>query len=377
MSNPPKILWVAPNYNNHGGLERYNHEVVESLIAAGGQVHAICLFECSRPDDGNFSSITLSPSWWPAKKIFGKRWPHILNRTLTEYSAPVDLVIAGHIFCLPAALLLAKKRGVPCWVLTFGIEVWGSIKPEYAQGLREVDRVISISEFTKDMMQKSSGRMLPIDIIAPSTDIGIFKPVKIPRSDGKIRLLTVGRLAGRERYKGHDIVIDALRILRDMNLPDIEYWIVGDGDDRKRIEQHTRENDVAGQVHFLGRIEDDRLPKIYNCCDIFIMPSFVAEQKPGVWTGEGFGIVYLEASACEKPVIGCDIGGQTDCILDGKTGLLIKPNAAAAAEAISRLVRHPEEAKSMGQEGRRFVEENFTLPHFRLKWARLLKEFLP
>jgi phosphatidylinositol alpha-1,6-mannosyltransferase len=159
-----------------------------------------------------------------------------------------------------------------------------------------------------------------------------------------------------------------------MDVKEIEYWIAGTGEDRKRLEQRTREKGVADAVHFLGLVDDANLPEIYNQCDIFIMPSFVAERKPGAWTGEGFGIVYIEASACEKPVIGCDTGGQTDCIIDGVTGLLIKPDARAAAEAICRLVRHPKEAEAMGREGRRFVLEKFTLQNFRAKWSQLLKE---
>jgi len=282
------------------------------------------------------------------------------------------LVVAAHVFCLPAALDFARRRGVPCWNLAFGLEVWGEIRSDYALALREAERLITISEYTRKRIIESSGRQKTIDIIAPAVDVDEFIPKTVSRQDDTIRLLTVGRLQGGERSKGHDLVIDALGILRTENIQGIEYWIVGEGPDLRHLERIAHARGVNEQVKFCGRVDDRYLPDIYNQCDIFVMPSFVAQNESGKWTGEGFGIVYIEASACEKPVIGCTEGGQTDCIIDGETGLLVEPTAESVAMAIRKLVDDRVLAREMGRKGRKYVLSHFTRDHFNVKWRGLL-----
>jgi len=132
--------------------------------------------------------------------------------------------------------------------------------------------------------------------------------------EGKRVLLTIGRLPGNERYKGHDRVINLLnRLSREM--PDLLYLIVGDGTDRPRLEELVRRTGNEERVVFAGRIPESEKVDHYNVSDAFAMPSL----------SEGFGFVFLEAAACGLPVLGGNKDGSRDALLDGAIGVLVDP----------------------------------------------------
>ena len=124
--------------------------------------------------------------------------------------------------------------------------------------------------------------------------------------------MTVSRLAASERYKGHDRVITALPSLV-AERPNITYLIVGEGDDRTRLERLATQVGVSENVCFVGPVLHSELPDYYRLADVFVMPS----------TGEGFGIVFLEAMASGVPVIAGNSDGSRDPLCDGSFGTLI------------------------------------------------------
>jgi len=128
---------------------------------------------------------------------------------------------------------------------------------------------------------------------------------------------------------------------------------------RKRL---AGELGVSDCVRFLGRIEANDLPGLYAACDVFAMPARLRDSDNDV---EGFGIVYVEASACERAVVGGRSGGVEDAILDGKTGLLVDPlSVEEIAAAIERLYRDPELRARLGTAGRRRAMSELTWRHF-------------
>jgi glycosyltransferase involved in cell wall biosynthesis len=127
-------------------------------------------------------------------------------------------------------------------------------------------------------------------------------------------MLTLGRLASDERYKGVDEVIDAMpRLLRQS--PDLRYLIVGDGSDRARLEAKARAHGLSDYVIFAGRIAEAEKVAHYNLADLYVMPSY----------GEGFGIALIEAAACGIPVVGSAIDGSREALLDGQLGHMVDP----------------------------------------------------
>jgi glycosyltransferase involved in cell wall biosynthesis len=126
--------------------------------------------------------------------------------------------------------------------------------------------------------------------------------------------MTLGRLANRERYKGFDEVLDVLPLLAQ-KIPNIKYLIVGDGDDRARLRAKAEQLNVTPHVVFAGMTSEVEKVAHYGLADAYVMPS----------SGEGFGIVLLEAAACGVPVIGSLADGSREALLDGALGRLVDP----------------------------------------------------
>jgi glycosyltransferase involved in cell wall biosynthesis len=157
-------------------------------------------------------------------------------------------------------------------------------------------------------------------------------------------IMTLGRLANRERYKGFDEVLDVLPLLTQ-KIPDIKYFIVGDGDDRARLEAKAKQLNIAHHVVFAGTTSEAEKVAHYGLADAYVMPS----------SGEGFGIVLLEAAACGVPVIGSLADGSREALLDGALGRLVDPrNPKMLADTILNVLtsdaprRRPEAIAAFG-----------------------------
>jgi glycosyltransferase involved in cell wall biosynthesis len=148
-------------------------------------------------------------------------------------------------------------------------------------------------------------------------------------SPSKKIILTVARFAASEKYKGYDQIIRALpKILAA--IPHAHYVLVGEGQDRSRIEQLISSLGVSKSVTLPGSVTDAELPDYYNLCDVFAMPS----------KGEGFGIVYLEALSCGKPVLAGNMDGSSDPLQNGQLGVLVNPdNIAEIAQALIAILQ--------------------------------------
>jgi len=239
--------------------------------------------------------------------------------------------------------------------------------------LQDADYIITNSEFTSQEVKRFNVDAKKVLKITPGVDIEKFRP-DLDCSDinkqfglgNKKVLLTVSRLVKR---KGIDVVINALPGVIKEN-PDIVYLVVGTGEEEGYLKRLAREKGLEEKIIFTGYISDNELPKYYNACDIYIMPN---KETKGEEIVEGFGISFIEASACAKPVIGGITGGVKEAVSDGKTGLLVEPeNSEIVAEAIIQLLKNEAYAIELGKNGRERVEKEF-------QWedrAQMLKELL-
>ena len=143
-------------------------------------------------------------------------------------------------------------------------------------------------------------------------------------------ILTVGRLAAQERYKGFDEVIEIMPQLVK-RFPNLKYLIVGDGPDRPRLEAKVGALGVSDNVVFTGYIPESEKAAHYNLADAYVMPS----------SGEGFGIVLIEAAACGVPVVGSRADGSREALLDGRLGRLVDPrNQHELVQAITAVLEN-------------------------------------
>jgi Glycosyltransferase len=186
-------------------------------------------------------------------------------------------------------------------------------------------------------------------------------PAAFPR--GPV-VLTVGRWRADERYKGMDTLITALPRLLP-RWPELQLVAVGDGDDRLWLADLAEETGVERHVHFLSGLSYEELAACYAHCEMFALPS----------RGEGFGLVYLEAMASGKPVIGGAHGGAPEVIEDGKTGYLVPHgDAAQLATAIETLLSDASLREEMGRRGKQRVENEFRFTVFAKSFRKILRE---
>jgi phosphatidylinositol alpha-1,6-mannosyltransferase len=124
---------------------------------------------------------------------------------------------------------------------------------------------------------------------------------------------------------------------------------------------------LSAHVRFTGHVPAADVVEMYRACAVCVMPSRIIEKKGDT---EGFGITFIEAGACGKPVIGGREAGVVDAIVDGETGLLVDPaDPAAVADALNRILGDPGLARAMGEAGRLRVEAGFT-------WDAIARRYL-
>lgn len=162
-------------------------------------------------------------------------------------------------------------------------------------------------------------------------------------------MITVSRLVER---KGHDVTLKAIRQVIK-HIPNLKYLICGDGPYRGELERLVIKYGLDSLVVFTGGITDQELHQLYECSDIFIMPSRDIKEKGDV---EGFGIVFLEANYYRLPVIAGNSGGIPDAVKDQVTGYLVDPmDDIEIANRIEELVLNEKLAEEMGNNGHDWV----------------------
>jgi glycosyltransferase involved in cell wall biosynthesis len=213
--------------------------------------------------------------------------------------------------------------------------------------------VVTVSNYSLQRIVKLYGvDKEKVRVVPNGVDPNVFKPMnasvfkKRLGIDGEYCVLFVGNLVPR---KGVHFLIEAAHhvIKHEKN---VVFLIVGDGPLRDFLISYSAKLGVRRNFIFLKKIRDDVLQVIYNCADVFVLPSLQ----------EGQGIALLEAQASAKPVIAFDVGGVRECVKHGETGLLIKPDSFALAEAILKILGDETLRIKMGAYGRKFVCENFS-----------------
>lgn len=254
-----------------------------------------------------------------------------------------DVVLSMHIVTSPVSTLLARSLGIPFVQYVHAKEI--GVRPALARfALTRADRVIAVSRYTRELALGAGARADRIVIINPGVDV--VRPVVTGGERPPAGVLTVSRLD--DRYKGHDVVMRAFPLVR-AKVPQARWRIVGDGPLRPILEDRAVAVGLEGSVDFCGRVSDEVRDHEFERARVFCM---VSRLPAAGFAGEGFGIVYLEANAHGLPVVAGAVGGATDAVVDGETGLLVDPqDHVAVAEALITLLRDPAMAERLGHAG--------------------------
>jgi phosphatidylinositol alpha-1,6-mannosyltransferase len=259
-----------------------------------------------------------------------------------------DLVLSMHLVCLPAVAVLRRLLSAPTVQFLHGQEV--THRPRLARtAIDAAELTVCVSEHTRGLASGLGGKADRLVVIPPGVDVPPrFSVAKQPRPT----IVTVARLA--DRYKGHDVMLEAVARLRG-HCPDVQWIVIGDGRLRRELELRAATLGVQDAVSFRGAVDDAERDEWLRRAHVFAMPSRV----PADGGGEGFGIVYLEAGGHSLPVVAGDAGGARDAVVDGETGLLVDAaNPDAVAQALLRLLTDGSLADRMGRAGRRHAERH-------------------
>jgi len=273
------------------------------------------------------------------------------------------IVLAAHPnLAVPASWMRRVAPRLKIAVMSHGIEVWQPLPLARRRALLRADIALAPSTDTARRLTGAQGvsgekvHVLPWPL-HPSFLRLAESPAALPLPPGFPQgrvILTVGRWASSERYKGTDDLIRALARLRE-RIAGLHLVAVGGGDDLPRLRQIAADLDVADRVQFLENLSREQIAACYAHADVFALPS----------TGEGFGLVFLEAMAFAKPVVGVEAGGTIDVVEDGANGLLVPPhNLEELSQALERLFLDDSLRARLGQNGAGIVRQRYRFEVF-------------
>jgi len=379
-----KVLVISHMYpstfNEIGGI--FVHEQIRALMAENVEVQVISSVPWTPFPINYLSSKWKKYSevpkreireginvWYPRCVTFPRAWffessgqrmylgiKDVIAKIYQEFQ--FDLIHA-HV-ALPdgyAGMKIAQKYKKPLIVTIHGQDLQQTIfKSKKCK--RNIEKVINFSEKTivvSKKLKKICGKYLEANkdkIIVVSNginmrDIYTEKNKNIQEYKEKKVILSVSHLI---KTKGIDLNLKAIAKLKQ-KYPDFIYLIIGEGEERRKLEKLVNELNLQDMVIFIGEISHCKVMEYMASCDIFSLPSW----------NEGFGVVYLEAMAQSKPVIGCQGEGIEDFVEHGKTGLLVKPkDVNSLVGAMDYLLSNPDEARAIGKRVRKLVLENYT-----------------
>lgn len=310
-------------FGGYGGIAQYNRDILTAL-AEGQIVTQIDVLVRLAPD----AAETLPEKINQARPIRG-RVAYALAALIKALQTRPQLVFSGHIYHGPLARLISRLTGAKLVSQLHGTEIWHQVRPVHLEPLDQSDRVLCVSRHTKSCLDRQSQLAQPNTLVIPNTVDAAFTVGDTQQAKAKFGIagekvvLTVARLDTRQGYKGHDRIIRELSHLNSTISEGVIYLVAGQGPDLPRLAALAQELGVADKVRFMGKVPIDDLPDLYRAADIFALPS----------TGEGFGIVFLEAMACGIPAIGLNIGGAPDALADGELGICVDEQDFPAALA--------------------------------------------
>ncbi|KQR72699.1 glycosyltransferase family 4 protein [Pedobacter sp. Leaf176] len=258
---------------------------------------------------------------------FGGNKP-LFSLSVVKNAIQAEVVILSHINLLPFAKLIRiiypRKRII---LFAHGIEVWRPLSSWRRKLLNKIE-LWAVSRYTASVLKSSQGiseknihilnnalprsfnfRLKPTHQLKPLEKYGVPTVNRV--------LLTVCRLSSSEKYKGYDIVLQALKHLIKIH-PQISYLLVGQADaiEQQRVEALIADGNLQENVILTGFVPDSELELLYQSAEIFVMPSH----------GEGFGLVFIEAAAHGCQILAGNADGSTDAVLDGNLALIINPD---------------------------------------------------
>lgn len=354
------IIGLFSGLASVGGVQLAGRETAAALTAVANDRGWPCVFlslnDARGEHEGHVGNMTFR------FKGFARAKSRFVFKALQLARGKPKVIFAGHPNLAPISTMMrAASKGTRTIVGAHGVEVWRPLPVLRRKMLQRADMVVAPSADTVRRLEAVQGvpprriRRLPWPLDPEFAEFAtnvsqLPRPERFP--EGRV-VLSVGRWDASERYKGADLLIRAVAELTP-DFRELQLLLLGSGDDLPRLQQLAQTLAVTQRVHFSTEFSRKHLASCYAAADIFALPS----------TGEGFGLVFLEAMAFSKPVIGTHVGGIPDVVEDGQEGLLIEPNVAALSCALRKLLCGRALRDELGARAKARVEREFTFTKF-------------
>ncbi|MDJ0648115.1 MAG: glycosyltransferase family 4 protein [Xenococcaceae cyanobacterium MO_188.B19] len=371
-------LWLPDIFAFKGGIQVYSNFLLQAIQNIYQEANYSVFLKHDKGYLSNNQYLPHTNFHFAGKIPLSLRTPFFASQLILNgiWEKP-DLIITTHLNFTVAAYWLKKLMEIPYITIAHGVEAWNITNPKRQRALQYADKILAVSNYTRERLLKEQDLDSSKVALLPNTfDCDRFnikpKPThlldKYQLKPNQPIILTVNRLCSRESYRGYDYIIKALPQIKQ-KIPDVHYIIVGKGDDRDRLAKSIIQHNLEDSVTLAGFISDGELPAYYQLCDLFAMPSKL----------EGFGIVYLEALASGKPVLGGNQDGAVDALSQGELGVLVNPdNVEEIAEKIIAILNksysHP--LLYQPKKLREKVIQKFGIKEFQNNLSKQLSPFL-
>lgn len=326
-----KILLLMPSLFTIGGIQKFSRNLFDALDLGFRENEFTAVLLLDKKNNAfkiwrNFRLLFCGeiPGVFLKKVLFGLKASKVVLFRRPQY------IICGHINLSWLVLFFKKTFAIKYVVIAHGKEIWEINKGVKFNALKNADLILAVSQYTKLRMMNNGISESKIEILCNAVDTDFFVPkarsVKLAENlkiATKKVLLTVARVVDN-RHKGFDEMLKAMEELKE----EYVWLVVGSGNGLLGLIKKAQQLKIEHKIRFCSQINDPELVDYYNLCDVFVMPS----------NEEGFGIVFLEALSCGKPVIAGNRDGSGEPLMKGKLGILVNPDKIKElVEAIKKI----------------------------------------
>lgn len=341
-----------------GGVENYVYYMSKELVRLGNDVKVVCANEPHTKKEDVIDGINVLRLYYIAK---------IANTNITP-GFPLAVskedfdIMHTHIptpWSADWSSIVSKFKRKPL-VVTYHNDIIGSgmadqiarlyNKTALKSLLNNAEKIIITQPSYIDYSPHLSNYEDKIEVIPNGVDVEIFKPKDLPRWRNTLFFLSV--LDEFHKYKGLNYLLNALKKVKRV-IPDVKLIVGGKGTLLEYYGDMVSDYDLKDNVEFHGFIPEDKIVEYYARSSVFVLPSISSLQ-------EGFGIVVLEAMACQTPVISTEIVGVAEDVKSSNSGIIVPPkDSDELADAIIKILMD-ENPEKMGINGRKLVKDRYT-----------------
>ncbi len=356
-------LFLMTNSFETGGSERQFSVLAQNLRPEQFQVHLGCIQRIG-PFANQFGEV---PEFWLGRNLYGlKSWRTRLRLSRELRRERIQVAHAFDFYTNLTLIPAARFGRVPVVIGSqrqLGDLLTARQFRAQAAVLRWCDAVICNSRAAADRLAEEGlsrdklvviGNALPAEVFTPA-------PAALPRRQGKLRAGMVARM--NARYKNHSGFLRIAKLI-NQRMPEVEFVLAGDGPLRADLEREAEILGLGDRVIFLGDRRD--IPAVMASLDVAVLTS----------DSESLSNVLLEAMAAGLPVVAYGVGGNVELVNESRGELVSAGDEAGFAAAVERLLAAPAVRRELGNNARKFAEENFSLDNVRARYEACYLELL-